>query len=152
MPDRMKISKDVTLGAQPSEAELHEMAAEGVKSVINLRTDDEDMQPIKPDAEGGIVRGLGMTYAHVPVSMKDAGPAVVEAFCRELAAAPKPAFVHCKLGQRAGAMVLIDTAIRNGWSSDEAFRHAGEMEFVCDNQKLTDFIRRSIDHRNAASQ
>lgn len=145
MPDRMTLNDDITLGAQPSEAELQAMAQDGFKTVINLRTDGEDMQPLSPDVEGRVVREQGMRYEHIPVSMKDADAALVDRFRRTLHEVEKPVYVHCKLGKRAGAMVMMDHAVRRGWSGEETLEKAAEMGFECDNADLADFVRRYVD-------
>lgn len=145
MPDRMKFNDDVTIGAQPSEAELNALANDGFKTVINLRHDGEDMMPLPPEAEGAVVEQAGLAYRHVPVSMKDADASLVDRFREVLHEAEKPAFVHCKLGKRAGAMVMMDVAAKAGWSGDETLRKAGEMGFECDNEKLASFVRGYVD-------
>ena len=146
MPDRMRISEDLTVAAQPSEAELNALADAGFKTVINIRTAGEDMQPLSPEGEGDVVRDAGMAYEHLPVSMKDADAALVDRFRETLAAAEKPAFVHCKLGQRAGAMVMMDHAVRMGWTGQQTLDQAKQMGFDCtNNEKLADFVKRYVD-------
>jgi uncharacterized protein (TIGR01244 family) len=145
MPDRMKFNEDVTIGAQPSEAELKAMAEEGVRTVINLRTEDESMQRMEPDEESDASRRFGIACETIPVSMDEMGPETVDDFRSTLAQAEKPVFVHCKLGKRAGAMVMMDVAVRQGWSGEEAIRRAKEMGFECENEQMTDFVRNYID-------
>ncbi len=147
MPDRMKISDDLIVGAQPSEAELKAMSEDGVKTVINLRAAGEDMQPMSPDKEGHKVKEHGMAYVHLPVSMKEAGPETVDDFRKKLQKAKRPVFVHCKLGKRAGAFVMMDQAVREGWSGKETLKKAEEMGFECDNAKMEDFVRKYVDSR-----
>lgn len=145
MPDRMKITDDITVAAQPSEAELQALAGEGFRTVLNLRHDGEDHQPLAPAAEGEVVREAGMAYVTLPVSMKDAGPALVDRFREALSKADKPAFVHCKLGKRAGAFVMMDHAVKQGWSGQETLDQAAAMGFDCDSEKLADFVRDYVD-------
>ena len=146
MPDRMTISDGVTIGAQPSEAELQAMADDGVKTVINIRHDGEDMMPMPPEVEGEVVRDRGMAYVHLPVSMKDADAALVDRFRKQLQQAEKPAFVHCKLGMRAGAMVMMDLAANRGWSGQETLDRAKAMGFDCEGHpKLAAFVKDYVD-------
>ncbi len=44
----MQISDQVTVGPQPSEAELQKLTQQGSKSIINLRTEGEEDQPLSP--------------------------------------------------------------------------------------------------------
>lgn len=152
MPDRVRFSDDITIAAQPSEAAFEAMASDGVKTVINLRHDGEDMQPLSPDAERAVVEAKGMAYIHEPVSMKDADASTVDRFRKVLAEADKPVLVHCKLGQRAGAMVMMDHAVRQGWTGDETLTKAKEMGFACDNEKLAAFVREYVDSRKVEPQ
>ena len=147
VPDRMNISDEVTIGAQPSEAELHAMVEDGVRTVISLRHEGEDMQPLSPDEEGEQVRRLGMRYVNIPVAMDDAGPELVDRFRRALEEAPKPVYVHCKLGKRAGAFAMMDQAVRKGWSGEQTIRKADEMGFECENRQLVDFVRDYVNRR-----
>ena len=48
MEDRMKLNDHISVGAQPSEEQLKQMAREGIKSVVNLRTEGEEDQPFSP--------------------------------------------------------------------------------------------------------
>lgn len=115
--------------AQPDEAELKALAEAGVKTVINLRNDGEDSMPMSVQEEGAVCEGLGMDYVGLPVSMKPAPPEgdgadakLATAFETVLTAAREagPVAVHCKLGQRAGAMVLIALARHQGWDAETA--------------------------------
>lgn len=148
MPDRLKINEDVTIGAQPSEAELQALADGGVRTVINLRHAGEDMQPMSIESEGEKVRGVGMSYASVPVSMKDAGPELADRFRAELDRAEKPVFVHCKLGQRAAALVMLDLAVRNGWDTARALDEARQRGCELDNEKLAEFVKDCLETRD----
>lgn len=113
--------------AQPDEAELEALAASGVKTVINLRNDGEDAMSMSVEQEGEACERLGMDYVSLPVSMRPAAEGgadekLATAFELVLTAAREagPTAVHCKLGQRAGAMVLIALARHQGWDAATA--------------------------------
>lgn len=148
MPDRMPIREGVIVGAQPSEAELHEMAEEGVRSIVNLRTDGEEMQEMSPEQEGRKVREMGMEYLHIPVSMDDVGPETVDRFREELDRLPAPVFVHCRLGKRAGAFAMMDLGVRQGMTGDQVLEKAGNKGFECDKKDLIDFVKSYVDEHS----
>jgi len=150
MPDRMKIRDGVIVGAAPSEAELTAMAEDGVQTVISLRTDGEDMQAMTVEQEYDLVRAQGMRFAHVPVSMDNAGPETVDQFREELSRAPQPVFVHCKLGKRSGAFVMMDHAVREGWTGQDTLDEAKRMGFRCDSAELERFVKQYVDERAGA--
>ena len=149
MPDRVPFADRITVAAQPSEAEFKTLASQGIRTVMNLRTEGEDMQPLSPDAEGRVVEDQGMAYVHLPVSMKSADADLVDRFRQALAEAERPVVVHCKLGQRAGAMVMMDHAIRQGWTGQETLERAKAMGFACANEKLAAFVRDYVDARQS---
>lgn len=150
MQDVMKLSDNLTVGAQPTEEQLKQLAGQGIKSVVNLRTEGEEEQPLSPQEEGEKVRALGMQYLHIPVSSKAPGPEQVDQFRSELPRLPGPVFVHCAKGKRAGAFSMMHMAVENGMSGDDTLKQAEQMGFECDVPALKDFVRGYIDqHRKA---
>ena len=99
MEKSMKISDQVTVGAQPSEDQLQQLGEQGFKSVVNFRTEGEEDQPLSPQAEGEKVKTGGLEYLHIPVSMKAMGPELVDQFREKFADLPKPVYAHCKSGK-----------------------------------------------------
>jgi len=149
MPDRIRINDEIIVGAQPSEAELKAMADGKTKSVINLRTEDEEMQPISPEEEGRIAGELGLEYVSIPVSMEKADAELVDRFCKELKTVAKPVFVHCRLGKRAGAFVMMDQAVQKGMSGKNAIQAAEDMGFECDQEALAAFVKDYVNERTS---
>ncbi len=145
MPERIQINQQITVGAQPSEAELKAMSEEGVKSVINLRTADEKMQRLDPEAEGRTVRKFGMQYVHVPVSMEQADEELVDRFRHELDEAAKPVYIHCRMGKRAGAFTMMDQAVKKDMQGQETIEKAEDMGFECEEEALANFVRKYVD-------
>ena len=145
MDQAMKISDQVTVGGQPSEDQLQQLGKQGFKSVVNFRTDGEEDQPLSPQAEGDKVEATGMTYLHVPVSMKSMGPQQVDQFRQKFPALPKPVFAHCKTGKRAGAMVMMHMAVEQGMSGEQTLQQAEKMGFKCDQPELKEFVKSYVD-------
>lgn len=145
MQDRMKISDQITVGAQPTEEKIPQLAREGFKSVINLRTVGEKEQPLSPEEEGAKVKAAGMSYLHIPVSSQAMSPEQVDQFREELTRQPGPVFVHCHKGKRAGAFAMMHAAVGAGWSGEETLQKAEQMGFACDQPALKDFVKGYID-------
>src|SRR5262249_55662477 len=136
------------VGGQPTEDQLAELARAGFRTVVNLRTVGEQDQPLSPEAEGKQVRTLGMAYLHVPVSTKDLKVEKVDEFRRKFAELPRPAFVHCSVGKRAGAFLTMSLAVDQGASGDQALRQAEQMGFRFDQPELEEFVKGYVDrHR-----
>ena len=58
------LTATITIGDQPTEADLTELKQEGYTAVVNLRNDGEPDQPLSTADEGNKVRELGMDYLH----------------------------------------------------------------------------------------
>lgn len=149
MEKTMKINDQVTVAAQPSEGQLQQLGKQGFKTVVNFRTVAEDAQPVSPQAEGELVKAAGMTYLHLPVSMKTMGPELVDQFRAKYPDLPKPVFAHCKSGKRAGAMVMMHMAIEQGMTGDQTLQKAKEMGFECDQPELEQFVRLYVNEHSA---
>ena len=118
------------------------------KAVANLRTHGEEDQPLSPDEEGRVVRGLGMAYLHYPVASGELSAELVDGFRRRLGELPRPLFAHCASGKRSGAFLMMHVAAETGLTGEETIRKAEEMGFECDTPQLEEFVRTYVDeHR-----
>lgn len=113
------ITRQITIGDQPTEADLARLKAEGYSGVVNLRNDGEPEQPLSTSAEGEKVRALGMDYLHMGVGGPPLTQMGVESVCDFIDAHDK-VLVHCRKGGRAAAIVLIHQAQANDWPVAEA--------------------------------
>ncbi len=150
MQTRIKITDHLTVGTQPTEEELRDLANDGFKSVINVRAAGEEEQPLSPDQEMAKVAELGMEYRNIPVSMKTMAPGVVDQFRQELADLPGPVYVHCHKGKRAGAMAMMHTACEAGHTGEQTLQIAEQMGFACDQPELAEFVKTYIDENRKA--
>ncbi|WP_339867259.1 fused DSP-PTPase phosphatase/NAD kinase-like protein [Pseudohongiella nitratireducens] len=90
--------------AQPSQQQLAELAAAGVKHIISLRPASE-----LEWNEREVVESLGMTFHNVPVAVPDGiNLESAEEFSRVLESiGGEPVLMHCASGNRVGAMVAL---------------------------------------------
>ncbi|MFW5798591.1 MAG: fused DSP-PTPase phosphatase/NAD kinase-like protein [Planctomycetota bacterium] len=142
---QIRINDQVTVGSQPNPAELEQLARHGYKSVINLRTSGEVDDELTPDEEGDQVKALGMQYVNIPVSMDDADETTVDRFRQNLNRMPKPVYVHCARGKRAGAMTMMDVGVKQDMDGEEVLEKAEDMGFECDQEQLEQFVRSYVD-------
>ena len=112
-------------GGQPKEKEYSELAAVGVKTVIDLRDDPKDYA--KSTAEA-----LGMRYVNIPMSDKDYPPAEkIEEFLKLI---DDPAtgkfYVHCAGGRhRTGVIGAVYRFNHYGWNYDQAYAEMKKYDF-----------------------
>lgn len=96
-----RLDDRTTTSGQPAEAELTDIAALGVRTIINLGLDSHD-KALRNEAAA--VHALGMTYVHIPVDFQHPTERDFEAFCTALkAAADGPVHVHCIANYRVSA-------------------------------------------------
>ncbi|HSK03173.1 MAG TPA: sulfur transferase domain-containing protein, partial [Kofleriaceae bacterium] len=108
----------VVTGGQPTEEQLQQAKASGVKIVVNLRTKGEKGE-IPDQAEK--VAALGMKYVHMPIESKE-WKGLDEDNARKLAEllAEGPMLVHCTSGERVGALFALKAFYVDKQSTDEA--------------------------------
>ncbi len=106
LPNRQVPFGNVLTGGQPTFDQLKQAAETGFKSVINLRTDNELPDP---DQELTWVEGSGMKYFHIPVAVSEGfTPQNAKVFADALSKPENyPLIVHCKSGERVGAMFAL---------------------------------------------
>ncbi|MDZ4762539.1 MAG: protein tyrosine phosphatase family protein [Alphaproteobacteria bacterium] len=118
----------IYIAGQPTADAMRSMAAEGVTTVINLRTQQEmDNRKQVPYDEAALVKELGMTYIHIPLGGPDTpySPAAVEQVAAAIkAAGDKPILLHCTVAWRASHMWAAYLMKHRGVSRDEAIAQA----------------------------
>jgi protein tyrosine/serine phosphatase len=109
-------------GGQPTEKGFQLLKEKGVKTVINLRAED--------DSEAHIVERLGMRYFRIPVDRvrpwSQMPPGAIAKYF-ELINNPQnyPIFFHCRRGaDRAGAFAALYRMAIQDWSADKAYAEA----------------------------
>ncbi len=111
----------IVTGGQPTYGQLKRASELGFKTVINLRTDAEKPSP---DQESSWVEELGMKYVHIPV---DGAKGLTLKNTKALTAAllsPEdyPLIVHCKSGNRVGALFSLKAFYIDEKSAIEAVK------------------------------
>ena len=145
MDQQVKINEQASVGGQPTKRELKKLAADGFKTIVNLRTEGEQDQPLSPAEEGEKVRELGMDYVHFPVDKEKMSADLEDEFRDRLPTFARPMFVHCSTGKRAGAFLVMDKAIAEGWSGEDTLAKAEEMGFECEEAEIRDFVKSYVD-------
>jgi uncharacterized protein (TIGR01244 family) len=122
----------VYVAGQPSEAGLRDMAANGVKTVINLRTQREmDNRQQVPYDEAAVAKELGINYVHIPLGGPDTPytPEAVEKFAAALDKADGKVLLHCTVGWRASHMWAAYLVKHKGVPEAEAIKQAQAINF-----------------------
>jgi uncharacterized protein (TIGR01244 family) len=149
LPKAIQINEQVSVGPQPNDEDIRQLADQQFGAVVNFRAEGERGQPFSPKQEGEKVRDAGMEYLNIPISVDSLGPDVVDRFRDQFEGLSKPVYAHCKGGTRAAAMVMMQLACEQGMSGEQALHQAQELGFACDNSELIAFVRAYVDSRTA---
>lgn len=109
----------VAVSGQPTAGHLSSLAEAGYKTVVDLRTPDED----RGISEPGTVRAAGLRYVALPLA---ADPAEFDAGAfdrfRAVMRDPdtRPALVHCRTAARVEPLLLAYLVLDEGYDLSEA--------------------------------
>lgn len=123
-----QIDQNYYRGAQPKGHDYADLAAAGVKTLINLTSDDADA------TERSMAAGAGLKYFQIAMTTRRAPTAGQIAQFLRIVTDPtnQPVFVHCVGGRhRTGVMTAI-YRMMNGWTADQAFREMKRYKFGAD--------------------
>jgi tyrosine-protein phosphatase SIW14 len=138
-------------GAQPREEDYKQLAAIGIKTVIDLREDPTDYE--KRDAEAA-----GMRYVNLPMSDKEYPPAATIDQFLKLVDEPSTGkfFVHCAGGRhRTGVMGAVYRFNHYNWNFDQVYAEMKKYDFYTrwghgEMKKFVEDYAVSFQNRNAA--
>lgn len=125
MDNFRKLNNEIAISGQPSAADLDELASQGFRTIVNLRTEDE---PGILEDEEREVENRALNYSSIPVSPQTLDDLSVARFSQALESVDgTPALIHCKSGGRAGLMALLHLAVKSGWSVQQTLEVGHEM-------------------------
>ena len=120
-----RINDNYYRGAQPEARDYADLAAGGIKTVIDLTRDGRD-------EERELVESAGMNFYRIPLTTTDRpSDAAVAQFLR-LADDPanQPVYVHCQGGRhRTGVMTAVYRMMHDGWTADQAYVEMKQYRF-----------------------
>jgi protein tyrosine/serine phosphatase len=120
-----KVNDHFYRGSQPKGQNYGQLAALGVKTIVDLREDASDTA--QSDAERA-----GMRYINLPLKEKSyPGPDAAARFLEILADQTNwPVYVHCAGGRhRTGVMTAVYRMSVDGWSIDQAYQEMKQYDF-----------------------
>jgi protein tyrosine/serine phosphatase len=113
-------------GGQPSGRDYGDLAALGIKAVVNLAGDDADPH------EQAVVEASGMRYFQLPMTTHEPPtPARVAEFLGLVTdQRNQPVFVHCVGGRhRTGVMTAVYRMTQDRWTAAQAFEEMKRYKF-----------------------
>jgi uncharacterized protein (TIGR01244 family) len=142
MENVKKINDELTVAGQVTEQQLQQAVNEGYKSVLNLRSPEE--QGFESD-EQQKAQVLGLHYVNIPVKLTEIDDELTKEVIKQIDELPKPALIHCASGMRAGLMAFIYVATRQGMTPEQIFEQAAAAGFDCSaNPQMKQFLEHYV--------
>lgn len=140
----LRIDPNFCTGGQPNMQQLEKLKAEGITTVINLRTADE----YNVAQEEAKAKELGLKYFNIPVVYTAPKEEQATEFLKIMSDTKnRPVFIHCTAAIRVGAFWLIKRVIQDGWTFEAAEQEAQKVG-LRNAPHLTEFAKTYIEkHR-----
>ena len=120
-----KVNDNYYRGAQPSESDYSDLAAIGIKTVIDLQQDGRS-------DEAGLVKRAGMQFYRIEQTTTDkpTNAQIAQFFKIVNDPANQPVYVHCAGGRhRTGTMTALYRMTYEGWNADRAYAEMKAFRF-----------------------
>ena len=146
------VGSDVFISGQPTEQGLRDLHAQGVTTVVNLRT-PEEMTKRVPFDEPALVKQLGMEYVYLPMrgnTQFPYSPAAVKSFADAMTAAKGKVLLHCTIAWRAShlwAAYLIQyrgVPVAKALAQARTINLMDNMRMDGDSQPVESFLGRAL--------
>ncbi len=127
IPNFYQVDDLLFRGGQPNQKGIERLKSLGIKTIISLRGENEELQLEKEQVEN-----LGMNFYNLPMSIykRPSDPQVLKFLEIVLNRDNQPVFVHCESGRdRIGAMTALYRVVVCGWSIKEAYKEAKRFGF-----------------------
>ncbi len=135
---RLHTFDGIFLASQPQPDDFEQAKKGGVRTVINLRHDEEN----KDFKESEVVNGLGLNYAQVPFNgAEELTDEVFDKSLELLKTAERPILLHCSSANRVGALWIPYRVLEDGLSVEDA---TAEAKIV--GLKSPDYEKRALEY------
>ena len=146
------VGSDVFISGQPTEQGLRDLHAQGVTTVVNLRT-PEEMTKRVPFDEPALVKQLGMAYVYLPMRGNAEfpySPAAVKSFADAMSVSKGKVLLHCTIAWRAShlwAAYLIQyrgVPVAKALAQARTINLMDDMRMDGDSQPVESFLGRTL--------
>jgi tyrosine-protein phosphatase SIW14 len=149
LPNFHKVNEHLYRGAQPLSGGMRLLAAQGIRTIVNLRGEDEGTRAEEQDA-----RAAGLRYFNVPMQglsrPKDEQVERVLSIIND--SHNWPVFVHCNHGKdRTGTIIACYRISHDGWTSEKAKQEAKHYGMSWVQFGMKDYIKDYFDKHHAES-
>ena len=134
-----RVDDSLYRGSQPEGKDYADLKALGIKTIVNLTSDDADPN------EQAMAEAAGLTYVSIPMTTHTTPTKAQLAQFLGLVNDPAtaPVYVHCVGGRhRTGVMTASYRMTNSGWTADQAFKEMKQYKFGADflHSEFKDFV------------
>jgi uncharacterized protein (TIGR01244 family) len=148
-----RVGDDLFIAGQPTQRALRELKAQGVTTVVNLRTPEEMRTAVSFD-EAALVKELGMRYVYLPVRGTPEfpySPETLTKFSEAVRDADGKVLLHCTIAWRASHLWAAYLIKERGIPVDSALANARAINLMdthrmgqSGRQPVEDFLNRPL--------
>jgi uncharacterized protein (TIGR01244 family) len=124
-----RVNANYYRGGEPAPADYADLAALGIRTVIDLRSDDGNPQAKR------MAEQSGMQYVAIPMDThRPPTPEEIDRFLGTVTRAEhQPVYVHCVGGRhRTGVMTAVYRMTEDRWTADQAFKEMKRYKYGAD--------------------
>jgi len=150
LPNFHRVNDQLYRGGKPTEAGLKRLAQQGVKTIVNLRDDDDHAR-----VEGTAAVAAGLRYFNLPLSNfhKPSDEQIAKVLSLINAPENQPVFVHCKRGSdRTGTIIAVYRIEHDGWTAEQAKEEAEHFGLGFWQVRMKDYISDYYRHKLAKAE
>jgi len=114
------------VGPQLTEADFDDLAAQGIRTIINNRPDGEEPGQLTAERAAELAEAHGIAYHYIPMTSQSLTPEVIETFRNAVAESERPILAHCRSGNRCCVLWSLVQAGSGTRSVDDIVRRAAE--------------------------
>ncbi|MBE9050155.1 hypothetical protein IQ243_06965 [Nostocales cyanobacterium LEGE 11386] len=122
-----KINDELAIAGQSTLQQFQLIADDGYKSVLNLRSPDEQ-DFLAHEQEK--IEFLGLQYVNFPINAEEINHQLVLQLFPIISELPKPILIHCDNAIRAAAIVFLYIATKQGINFEKALQKAINLELL----------------------
>lgn len=122
----VKLTKEISVGSQPSSQDIGILKSMGFRSILNLRVPDEK-SILDNEEEAEITKNHNIKCENISVTNGKICEGSLKKLCStisELTNTHAPLFIHCGNGGRATMVSILYLALQNGWNTEKAITEA----------------------------
>jgi sulfide:quinone oxidoreductase len=129
------LDTQVMSAGQLSAADFPKLAAQGVKTIINNRPDNEEDGQISSAEAAALAKANGMRYVYIPMTYASLSREDVKQFGEVTKQAIGPVLAHCRSGARSSLLWALSQVADGKMTPDEALAATKKAGYNLDTQR-----------------